>query len=480
MSHRSLAIGILLSLIATTGLGCKNSAPAVPVSMTKPVTLQYWGVFTDTDDMAILIKAFNAKHPKIQIEYRKFRPEEYDQQLIQAFAEDRGPDLFSIHNNWLRQYINKLSPMPPTITYAVFTTTGGGVNQTTVVTPGTVNGLTQKQVRDLFVPVVEGDVMAPESATSTKPAVYALPFYVDSLAMYFNRDIMAQNGITPPAPMDWETMRAQAEKYSKPTDQAARAAGITQSIVAMGTGASVHASSDLLAALMLQSGAPIGQIPGQVGINLRGSTTAAGDPLPGVAALGFYLDFSNPEQKSYTWNPKSGDSLEAFTQGRVAYYFGYSYDLATIRARNPRLNFDIAPLPVPKGVTVPISIANYWMEAVAKKSQHKDEAWLFILETATQNKDALNKFLPRTKRASALNEIVQTQLEDPDLGVFARQNLTAKTWYHGRSSAAADLILSQMIDSVRTKLLNPPDNFEPDRYVKDALDNAATRINDTL
>lgn len=481
MFKRSLAIGVLFSLLTVTGLGCKgNENAAIPAALMKPVVLQYWGVFTDSDDMNVLIKGFNAKHPSIQIQYRKFRPEEYEQKLVEAFAEDRGPDLFTIHNDWLKNYYNKLSPMPASMKYAVFTTTGSAMKQETSITLAEHTGLTVKQMRDQFVHVVEADAMANESATSSKKAVFALPFYVDSLAMYYNKDLLAQNGLTAPA-TDWETVRLQAEKYTKPQDSDLRRQGISQSIVGMGTGANVHSSPDLLAALMMQSGAPVTLDNGQAGFNLRGSSASQGDVLPGVAALQFYLDFSNPDQKSYTWSPESGDALQAFVQGRLAYYFGYSYDLATIRGLNPRLNFDITPLPLPKGVTVPVSVANYWMEGVSRKSLHKDEAWLFILETASgENKDALAKFLKNTKRASALNSVIQTQVEDIDIGVFAKQNLTAKTWYRGRDSGTASTIMIQLIDNTRRGLLSPADNFDANKFVKEQIDNAVSRINNTL
>lgn len=476
MFKRSLTTLVLLGFLTLTGAGCGSAAaPATPAPSTKPVTLQYWGVFTDSDDMNVLIAAFSKKHPNIRVEYRKFRPEEYEQKLLEAFAEDRGPDLFTIHSTWLPKYKSKLTPMPAKIAYPVFTQQGSGFNQTTVVTSEERPGLSLKQLRDQFVQTVEQDVMSEASATSSAKAIFALPFSVDSLALYYNKDLLAQNTIIKPA-ADWNQLREHSAKIVrriKDTDT------ITQPAVAMGTAANVHRSGDILVALMGQNGANIiDPLTGGFAFNVPGKAPLAeGEATPGARALSFYLDFANPLTSAYSWNESQGDALEAFADGKLAYYFGYSYDIGTIRSKNPRLNFDIAELP---RFEKPSNIANYWMEAVALKSKNKNEAWLFVMETAT-NKEALAKFLKTTRRASALTELVQTQLDDVELSVFAKQSLTARSWYHGRDSAMADQIMKELIDGVRVKILNKSgEEVDPGKIIQDELNRAAKRLNDTI
>jgi maltose-binding protein MalE len=273
---------------------------------------------------------------------------------------------------------------------------------------------------------------------------------------------------------NWNQVREHAEKLTKRLKDSDT---ITQPAVALGTGNNVHRSGDIVMALMAQNGARIAKDDGAFIFHTPGNTTPAKDEaLPGARALQFYLDFANPASKAYSWNPDQGDALDAFIQGRLAYYFGYSYDISTIRSRNPRLNFDIASLPQ---FEKPVNIANYWMESVSSKAKNKNEAWLFVLETAT-NKDALTKFLKRTRRASALTELIQTQLDDVDLAVFAQQNLTAQTWYHGKDSKAGDQILVEMIESARAKLVNPTEELDITELTQQAVQRAAVRLNDTL
>jgi multiple sugar transport system substrate-binding protein len=475
MFKRSLTTLVLLGVLTLTGAGCGSTpAPAAAPVSNQPVTLQYWGVFTDSDDMSGLIAAFTKKHPNIQVQYRKFRPEEYEQKLLEAFAEDRGPDLFTIHSTWLQRYKSKLSPLPPKITFTVFTKEGSGFSEKTVSTPSEAPGLSLKQLRDQFVQTVERDVLATASATSSAKAIFALPFSVDSLAMYYNKDLLAQNAIVKPA-ANWNELRDHAEKLTRRLKDSDV---ISQPAVAMGTAKNVHRAGDLLIALMQQNGAVISDPNGNITFNGPGKIAPAKDEaFPAARALQFYLDFANPATKAYSWNEDQGDALEAFADGKLAYYFGYSYDLASIRSRNPRLNFDVAALPQ---FDKPTNIANYWMESVANKSKRKNEAWLFIQETST-NKEALTKFLKTTKRAAALTDLIQTQLEDLDLGVFAKQNLTADTWYRGKDSATADLIMTDLIDSTRLKLLNPTDaKMDEAQVVQEAIDRAAKRLNDTI
>lgn len=477
MVKRSLATGILLGLLMITGAGCGSSepAPAATEQAAQPVTLEYWGVFTDTDDMTVLTTAFQAKHPNIQIRYRKFRPEEYEQKLLEAFAEDRGPDLFTIHNTWFPKYKSKLSPMPDKIPYPEFVKSGSGISEKTTVVMKEATGISLKQMRDSFVQVVEMDTMARVSTTSTKVGVFALPFYMDTLAMYYNKDILAQNAIVKPA-LDWNQLRSHAKtitRYVKDSET------ITQPGIALGTGRGVHRAGDILIALMAQNGALIAKDDGGFAFHTPGNTTPARDEaLPGARALRFYLDFGNPYSDAYSWNYDQGDALEAFAAGKLGYYFGYSYDMPTIKSKNPRLNFDVAALPQFEAQK-PKNVSNYWMETVSNKSKYKNEAWLFIKETAT-DKEALAKFLKQTKRASALTALIETQKDEIDVSVFATQSLTGRTWYRGKDSAAADLILNELIDNTRARLLNPNEEYNVDELMQEAVNRAAARLNDTL
>jgi multiple sugar transport system substrate-binding protein len=170
---------------------------------------------------------------------------------------------------------------------------------------------------------------------------------------------------------------------------------------------------------------------------------------PGADALSFYTDFADQTKESYSWNDTLPNSLDMFMSGNLAIMFSYDYDLATIKAQAPKLNFSIAPLPQIEGnPPTNINFANYWVEVVSKKSPNVDVAWDFV-QFITKEEQA-KIYLAKTNRPTALRSLVESQKTDNDLGVFANQVLTAKSWYHGKNVQAAEDAIGEMIDSVST------------------------------
>ena len=119
MKNKIVCLFLLFTFILTSGFGCKTVDVATQEKM-KPISLNYWRVFDGEDDFADIIAGYNALHPFVTINYKKLRYDEYEQELIEAFATDRGPDIFSIHNTWIKKYQSKglIEPMPATIEMA--------------------------------------------------------------------------------------------------------------------------------------------------------------------------------------------------------------------------------------------------------------------------------------------------------------------------------------------------------------------------
>ncbi|MBP9748617.1 hypothetical protein KBD18_00270, partial [Patescibacteria group bacterium] len=113
--HRALAGFLLFTLI--TGLGCKGTSPEIAAAA-KPFTLTVWGMFDDSDAYQGIITDYRTAHPYVQVQYKKLRPEEYTDTLLNTLAEDRGPDIFLVHNTKVREYESKIAPMPASITLA--------------------------------------------------------------------------------------------------------------------------------------------------------------------------------------------------------------------------------------------------------------------------------------------------------------------------------------------------------------------------
>lgn len=440
MKRKIIVLSLIFAFILTSGFGCKLVDQKTQNAM-KPITLNYWRVWDGEDAFNEILTAYKTLHPFVTINYRKLRYEEYENELLNALAEDRGPDVFSIHNTWIKKYLSKITPMPPTITMA-YPITRGTFKKETVPELRTTNSLSLKDLKNNFIDIVYLDVVnlkLNEKTHKYEKKIYGLPLYVDTLAMYYNRDLFNNAGIIQP-PAFWS---AEFQQDVKKTTRQNNEGKIIQSGVALGGSNNIERYSDILSILMMQNGAVMME---ESTVMFHNTPLSMNDRRynPGLEALRFYTDFANPAKEVYSWNKNLDNSLALFAQGKLAIMFGYAYHLPTIKAQAPKLNFAIAKLPQIEG-NVPINFANYWVETVSSKSKNVNEAWDFIqfITKAEQAKTYLNK----TKRPTALRALISEQIQDYDIGVFAEQLLTAKNWYKGFDSAAAEKIFAEMIDA---------------------------------
>ena len=433
------AFALLAAVLLTAGFGCKTADPAV-AARAKPVTLKYWRVFDGEDTLRPAIEAWRAQHPYVTVDYRKFTYEEYRDEVLNAMAEDKGPDVFSLQSSWLREWQPRLLPAPAVLSLP-FREMQGAIKPEPVWVMHQIAGPNLRQVANDFVDIVSSDVVIPTEQSDPRaplvPEIYGLPLSIDTMVMYYNRDILNAAGISQPA-IYWKDFQDQVKKITK-LDQVGT---ILQSAAALGTADNVDRPMDILALLMMQNGTQMTDGSGMVTFD-RFTPETAGQPLaPAAAALVFYNDFANPEKEVYTWNDKMPDALQAFVDGRVAYFFGYAYDLPQIRQMNPKLNFGIANFPQIEG-NKPLNYANYWVEVVSKKTSHPDEAW-DLVQTVTRAENAA-KYLAATNKPTALRSLINGQLESLDLSVFASQVPTAKSWYHGQDADSTEKVFSDMI-----------------------------------
>jgi ABC-type glycerol-3-phosphate transport system substrate-binding protein len=453
---KTYSILLILIAITTTGFGCKFNI--FSPNNAQPVTLNWWGVWETSADVADLINGFQTLHPTVTIKYKKFRYEEYENELLEAFAEDRGPDLYSIPATWIRKYQTKITPQPPSVTL-LYQEMKGTLKKEPKNTTKKINTITTNQLRNQFVEVVGNDVIIDNQ-------IYALPLSMDTLVLYYNRDLFNNFGIPLP-PQTWEEFKETTKNLTLINQDNE----IIQAGAALGTAENIPRANDICSILMLQNGAIMENNSGQITFNQIPLSSSDKTYNPGIGALVFYTDFANPIKEVYSWNNQMTNALEAFTSGKLAMFFGYSYHLSLIKNLAPKLNFSLTYLPQIAGTLTPKNYANYWVVTTAKKSLHPDDSWGFL--NYVIQKDVNRAFLEKTKRPTAIKSLIEEQLNNndiPELQIFANQVLTAKSWYHGRNPLLAENYFSEMIDSVVSGAQTP----------KEAIDLAAQQINSTL
>src|SRR5205814_1993547 len=123
----------------------------------------------------------------------------------------------------------------------------------------------------------------------------------------------------------------------------------------------------------------------------------------------------------------------AFAEGNAAMMFNYSHQIATIRSKSARFNFAIAPIPQIAGSQVAVNYANYWAPTVAKQSKNPVLAWKFLAYLSSAKGDL--SYVGASTRPSARRDILEQQKSDPDLGSFATQALSARSWYQADNNA---------------------------------------------
>ncbi|HAI73991.1 MAG TPA: hypothetical protein DCS28_03600 [Candidatus Moranbacteria bacterium] len=419
-------------LLVVSGCGCRQTAEKYRVD------LEVWGVLDDSDAYAEIFKNYRDINPNVgNIIYKKQRIETYKKDLVDALASGKGPDIFLIHNTWLAEFSNKISAAPKEI-------------------------LTEQKFRKDFADVCANDFIA-------DGAIYAVPLSVDSLALYYNKDLFNAAGITAP-PKTWEEFVILAEKLTKINNQG----GITQSGAALGTAYNINRSTDILNLLMLQNGVQMRDERGQIDFGRDGNA---------VKALDFYTQFAKAGSSSYSWNPVTHYSIDAFSEGSLAMMLNYSWQMDVIKSKAPKLNFTVAEIPqVFPGA--PVNYANYWAFAVANnKTIEADpknkttpvsndiritEAWKLLTYLTTKaempivapasstmavnkpidlNFDPAGKYLEITKQPAARKDLIEKQKNDVDLNIFAKGNLTAKSWKQ-IDAAATEFVFAEMIDQV--------------------------------
>ncbi len=449
-----LTLLLLLAFLMTSGLACKLiPTKQPPKELTKKIQLSYWGVWDTNDDLQPLINDFTALHPNITINYRKFRYQEYEQQLLEAWAEDRGPDIYSLPATWLKKYQNRITPMPPVVqlSFKEVTKTLGKTEVSTYVRQ--VPTLSLGEIKNQFVDVVYNDVIL-------NGKVYGLPFSLDTLVLYYNRDLLDLSNVPTP-PSNWTEVKEAVKKITKVDKDN----NILQAGVALGTADNIPQAADLASLLMMQNGTPMIDAKGRVTFHL--SPTKEKDYFPGLEALRFYLDFADPIKEVYSWNAKEPNAFEAFISGKLAMFFGYSYYLPLIKAQAPKIDLGITGMPQIQGAQTPINYTDYWVQTVSHKVKSADAAWGFLSYVSRQGE--IEKYLDKTKRPTALRSLVEKQKADQDLAVFANQILSATHWYHGRDALKMEEIFQEMLKAL-------PSAAEPLKL----LELTAQRINQTL
>lgn len=415
-------LGVFLIIFLVIGALAIFILPRFEGTSSKKVTLSYWGLWEDTNVIQPLIDDFEKKNPNIKVNYSRQDVKQYRERLLTRIENGSGPDVFKFHNTWVPVLSNVILPLP-----------------TDVIS---------KEEFNQYYPVIKKDL-------TRNGAVYGITLGIDTLALYINEDIFQTAGAA--TPVTWNDFINVAKSLTVKDEEGK----IVTAGAALGTYDNVKHAPDLVSLLLVQNGAKLE--------DLKSTSQNASD------ALKFYTSFAIDEGN--VWDSTLDPSMVAFTTGKLAMYFGYSWDYFNIKAANPDMNIKI--IPVPQLPNQEVNIASYWADGVSVKSKYQKEALAFI-NYLSRTETAEKLFTEQSKIRSFGVPYARLDLEDKLinhelLGPFVKQGKTATSsffaddTYDNAINSQMNVYLGNAVRSI-TK-----DSFSPESAV-DTLTEGVSQV----
>ncbi|MEK7608125.1 MAG: extracellular solute-binding protein [Patescibacteria group bacterium] len=374
LSKRQIAIvGVLV--VVVVGFFVLLRIGSKPGGSAGQIKLAFWGA-ESKKDFEGLLGAYKQFRPNVEITYTELPTGDLNEKLLTALAEGKGPDMVTIGSRDVDSLF-------------------------TLLAPANTNQFSLAQFQAAFPTVAEQDFVRGGNA-------YAVPLFIDTLALFYNKDAFDQAGITAP-PTTWGEFQELVLKLRRDSRAGAAIGGSEQS---------VRYAADLLELLIMQNG-------GRMTDASAGRAVFAREEK-GIQAFQFYLQFSNAGSPLYTWNDAEEESIESFASGKSAMAFGYHGNIAEIKGRSPFLSFGVAAMPQ-VDMNRPIAHASYSGLAALKQGKNPQWAWDFMMFAAANAKGSA-AYLDTTKRPPGFREAIAKAQNDASLGVFARQALIARSW----------------------------------------------------
>lgn len=444
-----LIVGIILVplipiILVVTGV-IKTKPPTVARA-----SLVMWTTEDDVGALQALVKNYTLSgYSYVHITTRQIAPEDYANRLIKAWAAGSGPDIFFVPHDWVGQMRSYAVPSPADLSISKIEVSKGLLGNRTMVTQPKRPGPTVASIRQYFVDAVATDAIQENQ-------IWGLPLSMDTVALYYNKDLLNNAKIFEPA-KTWEELVQHVQGGLTILDDRGN---IVQSGVALGTYKNVPYAGDLLTTLMIQNGATMTTADRHVKFK----------EAAGLTALDFYTSFALPTKRTYSWNNDQPSARDAFLQGKVAYYFGTYADRVAIAKSN--LSWSVTSLPHLSsdgdwGRNF-VDLPRYSIGMVAKSSKKQTVAWNFLQYISEPAR--AKAYLNVTQRLGARKSLLNEQVKRAELEIYANQLLTARSWYQGTDAQNKDKYLETLVNNVVLEHMAP----------EEALDLAAKQIESTL
>ena len=392
-------IGVILLFVLLTIIIKRPSRQAI--------TLEMWGVNDKPDVFEAIISSYGKQYPNVQIHYTQKQASTYQNDLLQAFAKNKGPDIFILPGSWIPSYQDKIAALDLTKD----------------------KDYNLRLINETYPQIVLDELVVDNS-------LLGIPLSVDTLALYYNKDIFDYYKI-PLAPQTWNELLQLVPKLRKTNAQGQ----ITRAAISLGTYDNINWSTDILSEIMMQLGSSmVNKQTQQVTFDDSRGTQIA----PGIEALESYIQFSLPKSKLYTWANTFLNSIYAFSHGKTAMMIGYNQAQQIIKNYAPDLRYGVTFFPR-LATDINVNYGKTMNAVVFNRSKYQQQAWQFLKFLASKN--ASQYYFSQTKNPPARLDLISNAINDSQVGIFASQILTSRNWYQF-DAPKIDAIFSKMINDV--------------------------------
>jgi len=358
------------------------------------IQVTVWGTFPKSDFDAYMSDLATNGLSSLKVNYSQFTSDTFSDRFVKALATQTGPDAILVSADMILTEENKLTLIP-------------------------YEALSRRDYLDSYVEEAE--------VYLTDAGIRAIPFSIDPLVMFWNRDIFNATGLAT-YPKTWEEFTGNAGKPGLVQKMLSKDANgnIRKTALALGDFSNITNAREILGSMMLQGGNPVTMIgnDGLMASALRGisRTVSLGDVLPAIA---FFSQFLNPIGANYSWNRAMPNDKTAFLSGNLGVYFGLASELRDLRNKNPNLNFDIAPLPQFSGRDKAV-YARLFGFSIVSSSANQNSAFQAI--ATLTDPDNIKLLSDRMYIPSVRREVITAGSSDPYITIFNQAALIGRTW----------------------------------------------------
>ncbi len=365
-----------------------------------------WGTISSSViDTVIADKLRNKKN--ITIKYVEKNRATFARDFIEALASGTGPDIFMLLQDEILRSQDKIALIPYT-------------------------AVSERVFKDTFIE--EGEMFL------RTEGIVAIPFTIDPMIMYWNRDIFTNASIVAP-PTRWSEFYGLAPRIVVRNS----VGDITQSFVSFGEYQNVLHAKDILSTLIMQTGASI--VQNKNGVLAVDIVVGSGVQNGAERAVGFFTEFARSDKDSYSWNRSLPYSRSMFEAGDLALYFGYASEYGAIKQKNPHLNFDIKTMPQADQSLKRVTFGRMQGIAVAKSSKNIVGAMqaVFVLSGS----DIVGEVAKMSGLPPVRRDLLTVRQTDDVFPVLYDSALISRAW-HDPSPADTDKLFEGMISDINS------------------------------